>query len=357
MALRLFCGFEAGDFLQVHNALSPTIPYLDTSHIVTGGRTGTYTYRNQYWARQLVISRDMDDEPDTVWLGFAFRVSSATGLPSFSNPFLQFYDHSKNNHCKLYIGNDGTNWTYALRKPDGTTVLASGTFGITLSTQISWRYLEFKLKIHATDGEFEVWENNVQKGTHSSLDTYGSGDAGVGCITIDAFTNLGVGYHYVDDLYLLDTTGTINNTRLGPVRIYGARPNADGDATDFTASTGARYACVDEIIYSDADYVYSATVGHRVSFNLADFSLTGQDVKAVSLWGRAWMTESFSATMEQYVRIGSTNYDSGNAEPLSTAPLQLLDIWELNPYDSSYWDDTDLDALQIGMELVSIASS
>jgi len=348
MALRSFYGFEQfGNTGSMDSIESNIFLYEQGLEINTIHRTGNYSLKLVDTGRSFTIGRELTDEPEALWFGLAWYL---TGTPtvSASKPWIEFQGASGNQHCRLCLGHDAlNNWTYVLYKSDGSTVLDSGNLGLTPADINTWIYLELFLRISPTAGEFEIWVNNIQKGVGSSLDTYGSGNAGIGRIHMRGAYG---GNIYIDDLYIDDST------RHGPVKVYGLPIDSDGDETDFTASSGDRYACVDERPYSTSDYVKSDTAGDRVSFGLTDADLTGRTVLGVSAYCIAHMTETYSATIEQFLRLNSVNYDSGDVEALSTAPRSFISFWEVNPEDSSSFEDVDLDNMQVGVELVSITT-
>ena len=69
-----------------------------------------------------------------------------------------------------------------------------------------------------------------------------------------------------DDVYICDTTGSVNNNFLGELTVEHLRPASD-DTAQFLgsdANSTDNWALVDEAgTYNGADYVASSTVGQR----------------------------------------------------------------------------------------------
>jgi len=88
----------------------------------------------------------------------------------------------------------------------------------------------------------------------------------------------------IDDIYVLDETGSIANSSIAPnVFIESLGPTADGDSTDFTPSSGANYTNVDESQPSGTDYNSSGTSGDLDLFEMADLGIVGGAVYGVQV--------------------------------------------------------------------------
>lgn len=230
-----------------------------------------------------------------------------------------------------------------------STLLAETAEG--LITTGSWVYLEAKVVIHDSAGSVSIRKDGVEILSVSSVDTM---NGGTGVIT-----NFGVynqefsGSELIDDLYIADTTGAVNNDFLGDVRVVTLRPDGAGDSTQFTPSAGANYECVDDDqVDSDTTYVESSTVGQKDLYALGALGLTPSSIFAVQVSAYARKDDSGVRTARVITKSGTTT-ENGDETTLGTTYTGVMDLMELNPDDSAAWELADINALQAGIEVVS----
>ena len=121
-----------------------------------------------------------------------------------------------------------------------------------------------------------------------------------GALTQIAWTGSGSWDQTIDDLYLVDLTGPYPfNDRLGNVKVEQLLPSAAGATTQWTPSTGANWAAVDEQPPSSTDYVGSTTSGQRDLYATTDLVSTTGTVLAVR---PAWFIAKSDAGAEPGVR-------------------------------------------------------
>lgn len=170
------------------------------------------------------------------------------------------------------------------------------------------------------------------------------------CLGALPATLFGLAQCYYDDLAVNDTAGAVNNSWVGRGGIVALVPNAAGDSTQWAASAGSNYQCVDEIPPTDdTDYVYDDTVDQLDLYNLTDNSAVG-DVQAICVWARAKSNTPGSGNLALVVKSGATT-SAGPDEGLDVSYAYESRIIELNPDDSAAWEDADLDALQAGVKV------
>lgn len=229
------------------------------------------------------------------------------------------------------------------------TAVATGTFTYVLNT---WYLLELHAKISDASGVIQLKVDGV-------LDIDYSGDTLTGANTtfdnIYFVTNSSTdgGILFVDDLAFNDVAGAVDNSWPGDGRIIMLLPNAAGDVTQLTPSTGANYTCVDERPHnSDTDYVEGGTLDTYDLYNLAASGLvTG------SIINRVWVTAVARDTVANggKVKIGmkteGTEY-FGDDLTLTTGYLSVDGPEQLvNPQTGVAWTIAELDALQAGFKV------
>jgi len=176
-----------------------------------------------------------------------------------------------------------------------------------------------------------------------------TGDTKVGADT--QFNKIHLGYdgsysvkNYYDS-FIMDDSDWIGNTNIQAVVPTGA-----GTTTEWTPSAGDNYTCVDEIPYSDADYVSTNTVDLTDTYATGDLVGTVSSVKCVQVQVRALTDGAPTPTnLKLAVRSGGTDYLSGdNLVPVTAKSFSH--IWELNPADAAAWEEADVNAMEIGVK-------
>jgi hypothetical protein len=130
-------------------------------------------------------------------------------------------------------------------------------------------------------------------------------------------------------------------------------PNAAGDETNWTASAGDNYACIDEETPNDADYVSRTAAIANDLYNVGtDETLTGKNIVQITVVVRARMINSGGTPpgtdLNVICKAGDTT-DVGEAQALTTSYASYTETWTLNPDTGLAWTKDDIDALQIGV--------
>jgi hypothetical protein len=224
------------------------------------------------------------------------------------------------------------------------TSLATGTATIASST---WYYVEFYALISDTVGKIQVRVNQVDDialttGLDTRQDATGAGTVitGIGIIPDSSS-------HYVDDLWVNDTTGAQNTGFSGDIRVAAYIPNAAGDVTGLTPTGGANYTNVDERPPNDATDIVSATGTTLYDlYHVPNTSGVGT-VQAVTLWLRAQKSDAGAKSIAHKLKSASTE-DTGADLTLSTTWAYYGKVYNVDPTDSVAWTAGKVDALQIG---------
>jgi len=214
-----------------------------------------------------------------------------------------------------------------------------------------WRYVEVKFTINNTTGTVEVRVNENILLTLSNVDTQNSADAYFNKFKLGpSYNNIETLY---DDLYLCDTAGTKNNDFLGDVRVDVLRPNGAGTYTQFTPSAGANYENVDEV-YPDDDTTYNqgSLVDDKDAYNVEDLPSPPAStvIHGVKSQITVRKTDAGARECKILTRSGATD-TLGDALVLSDSYLTPTKIYEDNPDDSLAWEDADVNAMQVGVQI------
>jgi hypothetical protein len=365
MTLLWFGGFEGMDNGDAVNGVENS-----EGGYVTVAATGEAAYTTDYSATGYLsiklnsdngyVAFEYGDDEATVVIGAAM---SFTGRPehSTSDPQFWFRNAAGTRHCYLTIDNPGAGSDTTIRLYDnGNTLLATGTAYSMSYAANQFAYYEIKITIHATAGACQVRVNGTQVMNATGLDTYNSGNAGVGQCLIMAGQQSVYSCTYVDDVYILDTNGSAPyNDFLGPIKVECIKPNADGNHTDWTASAGDRYAAVDDPITGpgpdgDSTYIYSSTAAHNYTAAFENVSIT-DTIYAIAHNMCARFYDYTAADIKQLFRINTTDYE-GDTFTLYDAYKWHRQIFTVNPDDSAAWEDADIDGIEAGVHLESITA-
>jgi hypothetical protein len=152
---------------------------------------------------------------------------------------------------------------------------------------------------------------------------------------------------FLDDI-VIGTGGYPGDLRADP--LY---PNADTATEDWTRSAGAdTWDLIEEVPPSDATYISSGTDAQQSIVGLTDWTGTGKVPKFVVAWVRGWKTD---AVADQVKIIDQEGVDTnvGPAMDLLTGTSYVSKLL-LNAPDGTVWDDTHVDALELGVESVIV---
>lgn len=237
--------------------------------------------------------------------------------------------------------------------PNGSGQRAS-TLGTTTGSYSpnSWIYFEMRVKLHATAGEVEVWQNGVQTGLFTGINTATGGIAnykiiGFGCMATGVTT-----YNaYYDDMYVADTTGTVNNTFLGPVSVYSLVPTANGSTTQLTANGVAQnWDAVNDPTADDATtYVSTAVTGQKDYYLFQALPVSVTAVSGVMLKTRSTLGASGTRKLQMNLKNGASVISSALKSLSFGSWLWEYFVSDTSP-DGTAWDPTKVNNTEGGVE-------
>lgn len=217
----------------------------------------------------------------------------------------------------------------------------------------AWQYIEVRLQRAGASSTVTIWVNSrpylswtgTVTGSYTTLvhlgDLYGNG-----ANSCD---------YYVDDLYVLDPTGTRNNARLGDcyVETRVATSTAAGNAfTGFGA--GSVHDCVDEASQdADSTYAVSATTGDKL---LLGFANDGSDkpaaIHGIEIVAAAKKTVD-SSRVARAVSVSGVSSSSAAAAPVTLTTYNAIrGCIETPPGSSSPWTRPSLNSAAFGVEIL-----
>ena len=279
----------------------------------------------------------------TIIVGVAVNPSTLTGTS-----YLLTFDDNGTVQASMRIQTDGQ---VILTGTSETFVLPVGIYS----------YLEVKLTVHGAAGAWVARVNGVEVLNETGLDTQATGNSFANQVR---FGGPGSGSQTTDkrydDIVIMDsvdatsTQGAPFNDFLGDIRVDALMPEADGDSSDFTPSTGTdNYAMVDEVPPNDdTDYVSSSTVGHKDLYALPDLPSPSGEVKGVVVTMRARKDDAGTRTIRAVVKRSGTEAEGPDIS-LSTDYAYYQSVFGVDPSTSSPWTIAAVNAMQAGTKVVA----
>lgn len=338
MALLLMDGFETAPVLK-----PGTVSSTGTNTAVTG-RDGVGKGCIGAFSGDLNVSVPGAPSALVVGFGVSFKINSF-GTPSYAWPTLIATDGTS--HLSV---NPATNGQLQLRRgAAGGTILATSTQSVLTDT---WYFIEMQATIADTGGICVVRVNG-QEWINYTGDTRSGGTS-----TQFGTVRIGHGNGYVaglDDLYLLDTTGSAPyNTFLGDVGIKAITPNGNGAASQWVGSDGDsvdNYALVDEQPWNSTDYVGSDAAGDRDLYACSDLGISGT-VHAVQVNAYASMSDTGTRSLRTLVRDAGGTVAASPDLALSTSWAAVQGPIRTTDAAGSPWTIASVNSHQYGIEVV-----
>jgi hypothetical protein len=231
----------------------------------------------------------------------------------------------------------------------GTTTIAST--GYTLITN-TWYYIEFKAKIHASVGTWEIHVNGLEVASASGVNTRQTGGSFATNVYISIF-RFGTGTHTLDDIYVFDDTGSFCNDFVGDVHVDFALPNSVGYITQWVGVPGAgdNYEDVNEASPDDdTSFVVTSGVGYIDSYGFANLVATSGSVYGVQVNAWARKDDIGDRQLNATVRPTSTTYSGGASLAVGSSYEYKTFQFSFNPETSDYWTIAQINATEFGIK-------
>jgi hypothetical protein len=285
----------------------------------------------------------------TLYWGFAFKINtipSGTYPTAITQVVADYNPGFDGRNCVLAVGvNSSKQLTVGHATSNVfTTIHATGS---TVLSNDTWYHIEIKLISHASTGEVHLKLDGSDEITLTGADTLNVLGSMSGVILgCDKQTAGAVTTSY-DDLYICDTSGSVNNSFLGNVECVSLKPNGAGSSTQFTPSAGSNYDAVNNATPDMADYVSSSTSTHKDLYAFEDASDAPLATR-LRIFGTP--EAGGSASIYPVCKSGATESD-GTAR--SFAGFSKLDeIYEVDPNTSAAWTLSNFNAAEFGVKVV-----
>ena len=226
--------------------------------------------------------------------------------------------------------------------------LLGTTSGLGLTTG-AWYYITLKVLCGGgTSGAYVVYVGTTSVLSSSAANTQAGSHAYHDRFRIENGYNIEA---TIDDLYCLDSGGSINNDVLGNMRVGTLRPDGAGGNTDWTPDSGSNYNRVNEAVCGDdSNYVEDSVSGHTDTYTYGNIAgIT--DIAGLMVSTDCRETDANSFSLVTVCNPGVTESDD-TAQPIgSTSYVTKRRILENNPDTSAPWTPTALNAAQFGVKV------
>jgi len=214
----------------------------------------------------------------------------------------------------------------------------------------TWQYIEFKVKCHNTNGEYEVKVDGITIASATGVDTQAGSNAYHDSVQ---FEGVSVAYPYWDDLYICDSTGSQNNDFLGNQRVSAIFPSG-GDVTadwETVVPAGNHYEAVnEEKVDNDSSYIEDDDSGNRDIWNYGSVPIYGQ-IQGLQINTDCKETDATDFTLITVIKSGGTEYDDSPQAAGGGDWLTLVRIAELDPDTGVLWTESGINNAAFGVKV------
>lgn len=249
----------------------------------------------------------------------------------------------------LYALHDNGSEQWALTLDQDGTARMDGTSS-TFYMSPGAHYLKVKVKVHNSTGTIDIHLDGISVLSLTGLDTQQTANAYATQVIFGSTNNLFI-HMDLDDIVVMDTTGSTFNDIMPDIHIEYRTPVGAGDSTDFTPSSGANYTCVDETNASGTtDTVSSSTIGHRDLYTMQDLTTAVGTVYGVDVSMLASKDDAGMRLIKGVVKHGGTAL-AGTEHGLTTSDVYYNSLFTTNPSTSAAWTIAEVNAMQAGVEI------
>jgi len=302
---------------------------VNSSSYMYGTYCFAHTGTNNQYLRKLV------PDNDEYYVAIRLRANS---FGSGNGAYIAFMDGSTVQSCIAFPSGTIT----AYRGYRGTSLGTGGT----ISTGVN-HLIEVRAVIHDTAGIFQVKVDGELVIDVSTVDTQISASATINQIRFGVTEYVSPTAGFIDNV-IIDDSDWIGSTLIEVISPTGA-----GNSTDWDASAGSNYECVDEIPVSDTDYVSTNVVDEVDLYALGDLTGDVAEVKCVQVQATVASEGAPTPTkLDVGIRTNSTDY-FGTGQTPGTSFDPITKLWEVNPNTTNAWTESEINALEAGIKAIT----
>jgi hypothetical protein len=322
---------------------------LNQGDIEAGRTSNCFEHYNGVTYDQLFRTPDLDTTNATLIAGAAYRfiaLSVASLASAVDYEVLNFYSDTV-----LCVSLHKHKDSFTLEDGNGV-VLASTRCHLTFNT---WYFIEMKAYCHDTAGTIEVRVNSCPIMSLSNIDTKLGSLAYFNRVEIKKWDDIDSASGKVDDFYVIDGAGAVNNDFLGDITVHTIFPDGDDSVNFATTGNGSYSTHHEQVGYPNAldttDYIEDGgTTGNRDIFTM-DATLNFDTVHGIVGWVH---TLGISSDEDYHFVVDSngTETESVNiSTPGTTTCHYDLFVVEQDPDASAAWTPSTVNAMKFGIEI------
>jgi hypothetical protein len=312
------------------------------------GRNGSNGLRCGAVSRPNGQRRNLGANYGTLIAGHAAKPN---GIADMGRAWLVLYDAGI---PQVSLGMDGATGRIRVWRGDTGAVIGTGAS--------SWpngvfRYVEVKVVFHPTAGSVTVRVDGNADLTLAGINTAPSGNAYANQVGWrEAGPSANGPSADIDDFYLCDTGGAVNNDFLGDVRVQAVLPAGAGTYTEWDGVTGSAthwQAQAQNPPDDDASYVSDslAVAGHRDTYAMGDVTPTSGTVAGVQVSAWARKDDAGVRTLATMVRSGGADA-AGATVSLQTGYAFVTQMFETDPGGAA-WTIATVNGSEAGVKAVA----
>lgn len=265
--------------------------------------------------------------------------------------YFDAYPSTSNSMLALYV--DGAAQISLTPGSGGSIDIRRGSYSGTLLGTSSalpvqqWSYIELRVYIDDTAGEWEFRINGATDISGSGVDTKTNASLNyANQIRLQGFGSI----NYSDDLYVRGATDLQAGGFLGDSKVLTVLPNAAGSSTQLTPTGAAsNHEAVDETT-PDGDTSYVSGNTGKDLYAFAD--ITAATIHAAQLSVMAKKSDAGARSIAPTVKSGATE-DAGANQALSTDYRYKQKVWEVNPDTAAAWSAAEINSAEFGASVGS----
>jgi hypothetical protein len=289
---------------------------------------------------------------DTLVLGIGVRLSSQqAGLNSNAQGFYFERGGLEQAHVE-FVSNAGS-FEFAIKRAGTTIFTTSSAFAYGV-----WHYFEFKLTLDTTTGAYEIRQNESTIASGSSVNLANTGSDQADGFAIRFTSNVSTSL-FLDDIYVLDTTDSVNNDFKGDSVVEGILPNANGATIQWTnlGGSASNFQNVDDAATTPTDGTNANsgdTLGEKDLYALGDLTQITGDVHGVQVGVQLALDTAGTRDVDVRFRDQTTSEAVIDTHTVaSTTYDEFTTILDENPVTTNPWSISDIDNGQFGVEVAS----
>lgn len=248
-------------------------------------------------------------------------------------------------YSQMYAYIDASNSLIKVYNAVGTNV-ASWSIAPLISDV--WRYFEWKVVV-GDPGSAEARIDGQVIGSISGQNFLNASAPGASWNGITHSGGIGAYGFFMDDYYLLDGSGSVNNDYWGDTRIEAHFVSGAGSKAEWTPSAGSNFQNVDEQEADDlTTYNQTAVPGRIDTFNIEDLKNPGGTIRGVQVLNCASKDNAGPCTVKNVLRIDGVEYESAEFLPSYGAWKYYRSTHDVSPATLTTWDETEFNNMEVG---------